>query len=487
MKTTLHKMILIPLLVIFSTSGFSQTWTKTYGTINDDEGNVVQQTFDGGYIITGKTFPTNSWDSDLFLVRTDSNGDTLWTKTYGGAGNDIGVDVKQTTDNGFIISGYYYSSLESGSFDVWLLKTDSNGDTLWTNTFGGSNNDFGNSVFQNDDGGYVIIGSTESYGAGGSDFWIVKTDASGDSLWSKTYGGPYHEIAFEAQATSDGGYIIAGYTQLQGFFNSDVWLVKLFSNGEVDWTQTYGGDQDDLAYSVSETADAGYILSGDTKSFGSGYSDVYVIKTDMYGDTMWTKTFGGASNDAGNSVIETAEGDFLVCGNTFSFSADGDMDLWLIKTDISGYTLWTEMYGGSGDELGYSVIETFDGRLSLCGYTTTYGAGERDVWLLHLEADGQLGIDETINPTSSSFELKQNYPNPFMGSTTIEYFIPSSGIVSLKVYDLTGRPITTLVNGQVKAGSHSVRFDGSQLKGGIYYYRLQSGVFYCTKKLIVNR
>lgn len=306
-------------------------------------------------------------------------------------------------------------------------------------------------------------------------------------MWSKTYGGSYHDIAFEAQATSDGGYIIVGYTQLQGFLNSDVWLVKLFSNGEVDWTQTYGGDQDELAYSVNETADAGYILSGYTNSFGSGYEDVYLIKTDIYGDSMWTKTFGGLSNDAGNSVIETAEGDFLVCGNTFSFSEDGDMDLWLIKTDISGYPLWTKMYGGGGDELGYSVIESFDGRLTACGFTTTYGAGERDVWLLHLEADGQMSIDETINPTSSNFDLKQNYPNPFVGSTTIEYFIPTSGIVLLKIYDLTGRLMNTLVNEQEPAGRHSIQFEENELEAGIYYYRLQSGNFDSAKKFILSK
>ncbi|HEY9113530.1 MAG TPA: T9SS type A sorting domain-containing protein [Bacteroidales bacterium] len=486
MKPILHKMILILFLVVLSTSGFSQTWTKTYGTLNEDEGNAVQQTFDGGYIITGSTFPTNPWDSDLYLIRTNSSGDTLWTKTYGGPGNEIGVDVKQTTDNGFIISGYY-STLGAGGFDVWLLKTDSNGDTLWTNTFGGANNDFGNSVFQTDDGGYVIIGSTESYGAGSSDFWILKTDATGDSLWSTTYGDFYNEIAFEAQATSDGGYVIAGYKQIQGFTNADVWLLKIYSNGEIDWSQTYGGDYNELAYSVHETADAGYILSGYTMSFGSGAQDVYLIKTDMYGDTMWTKTFGGTSNDAGNSVIETAEGDFIVCGNTSSFSEDGDMDLWLIKTDISGYTLWTKTYGGTGAELGYSVIEAFDGRLTVCGFTSSYGAGNKDVWLLHVDADGQVGLDENIYPTSSGFELKQNYPNPFNGSATIEYSIPTSGIVSLKIYDLTGRLINTLVNEQTSAGKHFIQISSNGLEAGIYYYRLQSGNFDSTKKFILNK
>lgn len=486
MKTTILRMIWIPFLVILTLNGFSQTWIKTYGTINEDEGNVVQQTFDGGYIITGSSFPNNPWDSDLYVIRTDNNGNTLWTKTYGGLDMEIGVDLKQTTDNGFIICGYYADS-GPGGFDVWLLKTNSSGDTLWTNTYGGAFNDYGNSVFQTDDGGYVIIGSTESYGAGSSDYWILKTNASGDSLWSTTYGGLYNEIAFEAQATSDGGYIIAGYKQIQGYTNADVWLLKIYSNGEEEWSQTYGGDYGELAYSVQETADAGFILSGYTRSFGSGGDDVYLIKTDMYGDTLWTKTFGGASNDAGNSVFETAEGDFIVCGNTFSFSEDGDMDLWLIKTDISGYTLWTRTYGGTGAELGYSVIESFDGKLTACGFTSSYGAGNKDVWLLHLDANGQVGIDESINPTSSNIELKQNYPNPFMGSTTIEYFVPTSGLVSLNIYDLTGRQVSTLVNKQEQVGSHSVQFNDKGLEEGIYYYHLQSGHLHATKKFILSK
>ena len=487
MKNKLYKLALLTVFGLCSFSVSSQnTWINTYGTLYSDEGNSVQQTFDGGYIITGHASPNNPWDSDLYLIKTNSSGDTAWTKTYGGTGNEIGVDVKQTTDNGFIICGYYSDS-GPGGFDVWLLKTNTNGDTLWTKTYGGAFNDYGNSVFQTDDGGYVIIGSTMSFGAGSFDYWILKTNASGDSLWSTTYGGFYNEIAFEAQATSDGGYIIAGYKQIQGFINADVWLLKIYSNGEEEWSQTYGGDYGELAYSVQETADAGFIVSGYTRSFGSGGDDVYLIKTDMYGDTIWTKTFGGLSNDAGNSVIETAEGDFIVCGNTFSYSANGDMDLWLIKTDISGYTLWTETYGGSGAELGFSIIEAFDGGLTACGFTSSYGAGNTDVWLLHLDSDGQVGIDQPLSQTSTNYELYQNYPNPFFNSTTIEYFIPISGLVTLRVYDLSGKILTTMVDEYQHVGIHSIRFENKQLQKGIYYYRLQSGTFDRTKKLIISQ
>jgi hypothetical protein len=473
-------------LSVLSSAGFSQGWTKTYGTLYNDEAYCIQQTFDGGYIITGNTFPNQPWDSDLYLIRTNSNGDTIWTKTFGGPGSETGVDVKQTTDNGYIVCGYSATG-GPGGFDVWLLKTNSNGDTIWTNTYGGANNDFGNSVFQTDGGGYVVIGSTESYGAGGSDFWILQTDSAGDSLWSATYGGFYHEIAFEAQATSDGGFIIAGYKQLQGFSNSDVWLLKIFNNGEIDWSQTYGGSYDELAYSVSETADAGYIASGYTRSYGSGADDLWLIKTDIYGDTLWTKTFGLLSNEAGNSVIETAEGDFVVCGYTMSYSATGDMDLWMIKTDNSGYTLWSKNYGGTGAENGFAVIEAFDGGLTACGLTSSYGAGDKDVWLLHTDQDGIVGVADAPSINSTDYKLNQNYPNPFSNVTTIEYFLPTSRTVSLKVYDLSGKLLSTLVDEFKQAGTHSVHFENKQLQKGIYYYRLQSGNFDCTRKFNLSQ
>ncbi|OGU37221.1 MAG: hypothetical protein A2315_03975 [Ignavibacteria bacterium RIFOXYB2_FULL_35_12] len=480
MKTNQRTFILIPFIAIFSLTGYSQPWTKTYGTLYNDEAYCVQQTFDGGYIITGNTSPHNPWDSDLYLIKTDKHGDTLWAKTYGGAGNETGVDVKQTTDNAYIICGYN-ATIEAGNFDVWLLKINSSGDTLWAKKFGGNNNDFGNSVFQTDDGGYVIIGSTESYGAFDSNLMMIKTNASGDSLWSKVHIISYHQIVSEAQPTSDGGYIVAGYTQLKGFFNADVWLVKLYSNGEIEWTKTFGSDLDDIAYSVQETADAGYIITG------SRYGDLWLIKTDMYGDTLWTKTFGGTSNDAGHSVIETDEGDFLVCGYTFSFSASGDVDLWLIKTDISGYTLWTKMYGGSGAEIGFSVIETFDGGLTVCGFTSSYGAGDKDVWLLHTDLNGTVGIEDKISGTANAYILEQNYPNPFNPTTTIQFSVPKQSFVTLRIYDILGKNIMKLVDDELQPGEYKINFDADNLSSGIYFYQLNSSEFVSVRKMMLIR
>lgn len=487
MNKKLHQVAFVLLLGLYSAAVCAQnTWTKTIGTPKEDQAYYARQTFDGGYIITGYSVPENAFNSKLWLIRTNSNGDTLWTKSYGGINNDEGNDVQQTTDNGFIVTGIT-SSFGSGNFDMWLLKTDSNGDTLWTSTYGGANNDFGNSVFQTDDGGYFVIGSTESAGSGASDFWVVKTNAAGELLWEETYGGTFNDIAFEGQPTSDGGFILAGYTQQQGFSNADVWLVKLLNTGDIEWEQTYGGSFDELAYSVSETADAGYILSGYTYSFGSGMQDLWLIKTDMYGDTLWTKTVGGSSNDAGHCVIETDEGDFLVSGSTFSYSVNGDMDLWLVKTDISGNTLWTNTYGGPSSEVGYSVNETFDGNLIVSGFTSSYGAGNKDVWLLHLDFEGQTGLVEQHLSTQPTCKLEQNFPNPFSHETTIHYSIPEAGITSLNVYDLTGKKAATLVHEFKRAGNHSLVFTPGDLKDGIYYYQLQSGKTKTLKKCILLR
>jgi len=486
MKTITLRISLILLFSIFSSSGFSQaSWTKTFGGIYDDEAYTVHQTFDGGYILTG-SFVSEMWNTDVWLIRTNGSGDTLWTKTYGGINGDVGLDVKQTTDNGFIISGIT-TSFGVGNADVWLIKTDINGDSLWTKTFGGAYNEYGNSVFQTADNGYVIIGSTESFGAGNSDFWMIKTNSVGDSLWSKTYGGYYNDIAFGGEQTSDDGFVLTGYTQPAGFSNADVWLIKTDHLGEIEWSQTYGGSLAELANSVQQTYDEGYIITGYTMSYGSGSMDLYLIKTDMYGDTMWTKTFGGLSNEAGNSVIETAEGDFVVSGYTMSYTAGGDMDLWMIKTDISGYTLWTKTYGGSGAEIGFAVIEAFDGGLTACGYTSSYGAGQTDIWLLHTDLNGTVGIVDHQSPDETGYRLDQNYPNPFSRATTIEYYLPASENVSLKIYDLSGRLIAILVDEFQQFGKHSFRFEEYLLKKGIYYYRLQSGTFDCTRKLIISQ
>src|SRR3990172_2968841 len=266
-------------------NSFSQTtFQKTFGGTSDDWGFSVQQTTDGGYIITGTITSFGAGYEDAYLIKTDANGNSLWTKTFGGITYDVGNSVRQTTDGGYIIAGTTYS-FGVGNYDVYLIKTDANGNTLWTKTFGGTSSDEGYSAQQTTDGGFVIAGLTDSFGAGLYDVYLIKTNGSGDTLWTKTFGGIGIDYGLSAQQTTDGGYVIAGVTQSFGAGIDDVYLIKTDGNGDTLWTKIFGGTDIDEGYSVQQTTDGGFVITGYTGSFGAGNADVYLIKTDANGNS----------------------------------------------------------------------------------------------------------------------------------------------------------------------------------------------------------
>jgi hypothetical protein len=255
-------------------------WTKTYGGSSYDYGSSVQQTTDGGYIIGGKTYsygPNTPNYGNAYLIKTDSLGNTIWTGNYnGGSNQDICYSVQQTTDGGYILVGYSWGYLY-GYDDVFLVKTDSLGNMLWQKAYGGSINDEGKSVQLTTDGGYVITGRANGpVWTEGGDVYLIKTDSMGNALWTKTYGGDSTDEGNSVQQTADGGYIIAGYTKSYGAGSHDFYLLKTDSIGDTIWTKTYGGDTSDVAQSVKQTIDGGYIITGYTKSFGAGESNVYL-------------------------------------------------------------------------------------------------------------------------------------------------------------------------------------------------------------------
>jgi hypothetical protein len=252
--------------------------------VDSEVGSSVQQTNDGGYIITGYTTSIGNGSADVYLIKTDGNGDSLWTKTFGGTGNDKGYSVQQTSDGGYIIAGETYS-FGNGSDDVYLIKTDGNGDSLWTKTFGGTGEDGGYSVQQTTDGGYIITGGTTSFGNGGNDVYLIKTDGNGIEQWYKTFGGTAVASAASVQQTTDGGYIIIGAIITSGV--PTAYLIKTDANGVEQWTKTFRFAS--IGESVQQTTDGGYIITGATASSENGYNDVYLIKTDGSGNI--TSTF----------------------------------------------------------------------------------------------------------------------------------------------------------------------------------------------------
>ena len=357
-------------------------FTKNFGGNLWDYGNSVQQTIDGGYIITGEISSSENGSSDIWLIKTDSEGQEEWNQTFDGNDRDYGKSVKQTVDGGYIIIGstgsdYYY--------DVWLIKTDPKGTEEWNQTFGGDNKDYGNSVQQTIDGGYIITGEISSSVNGSSDVLLIKTDQQGQEEWIQTFGGSDYDIGNSIEQTYDGGYIITGSTRSYGNGSSDVLLVKTDQQGQEEWIQTFGGGYIDIGNSIKQTSDNGYIITGYTQSYGNGSRDVWLIKTNYQGNEEWSQTFGGSYVDIGNSIQQTIDGGYIIIG---SRGTDYYSDLWLIKTDYQGKEEWNQIFGGNDYDFGNSVQQTTDDGYIIIGHTKSYGNGGYDIFLIKTDSEG---------------------------------------------------------------------------------------------------
>ena len=325
-------------------------------------------------------------------------------KVYGGNDYDFGYSVAQTYDKGYVVTGAT-TGFGNGNSDAYILKTDSMGVAKWHKTFGGINIDQAYSIKETSDSGLVIIGFTNSFGAGGYDIYIVKTDSIGNVQWTKTYGGSNWDFAYSVEQTTDGGYIISGGTYTFGSGNEDMYLIKTNSIGDTLWTKTYGGLNEDEAKSVKQTSDGGYILTGFTKSFGDINGDIYTIKTDANGDSVWTYKYQGIKEDYSNDVIENKYGGYIIAGKSRLFTGNNYNGI-VINVSTAGIlnTIDTSFGGTNADDFITSIEQSIGGRFASLGntYSYGYGLGTSD-YLLHIQNPftgfhgGTFGINKNEN------------------------------------------------------------------------------------------
>lgn len=368
-------------------------WSKTYGGAKAEGHNgaqtydkiypVVIPTSDGGFLLAGDTSSYGAGSNDAYLVKTDANGEMQWQRTYGGPLNESACVVCPTNDGGYALA-CITNSYGAGGHDAWLLKTDADGNLQWNKTYGGTNEDGAYIVVQTADEGYFIVGYTKSFGAGNEDAWLIKTDSAGNMLWNKTYGGTSLDGVGGLILTADGGYMLVGYTASFGGFKG--WLIKTDTSGNMLWNKTYSVASMCWFDLGIQTADGGYAIAG--KTFPTAYGDAWLVKTDSDGNMLWNKTYGGTGDDQGFCVMQMDDGGYLVQGMTASFGAGG-VDGWLFRTDSSGNMLWNKTYGGAGTEFMDEIMQTSDGGYIMAGFTDSFGAGSTDLWLIKTD---ELGV-----------------------------------------------------------------------------------------------
>jgi predicted secreted protein len=345
-------------------------WSHTFGGAKNEAAYSITKTGDGGYVLAGSTTSFGTGLSDFWVVKTDSSGTMKWNRTYGGMGDDIASAIINVGD-GFAILGMT-SSFGAGGFDYWLVRVDSDDNMLWNKTYGGVADDFGTRVIQTSDGGYAMTGWTNSFGSGGEDIWLVKTDSSGNMVWNKTYGSNYNDEAHGLVQTSDESYLIAGDTAFASG-NEDAWLLKVGSNGNMLWNRTFGGSELDAFLSIEQLSDGSIALSGYTASYGSGSNEAWLVKSDSTGTLQWNKTYGGSNDDQAYALINADDGGFALAGQT---TVNTQKNYWLTKTDSSGNIQWNIKNNATMNNFGYSLVQAKDNGYVLSGTANTKDNGE---------------------------------------------------------------------------------------------------------------
>lgn len=470
-------------------------WQKSIGGTDDDDASCIQKTSDGGYIVAGSSksndgdITGNHGGYDYLVSKLDGSGNISWKKSLGGSGDDMASSIQQTSDGGYIVAGKSNSNNgdatgNNGQFDYWIVKLDPSGNISWQKSLGGSNDEYANCIKQTIDGGFIVAGDTYSNDGdvtgmqGWGDFWVVKLDVTGNITWQRSLGGSNFDGAESIQQTTDGGYIVAGVsnsndadvTVNNGQY--DFWVVKLNDTGSISWQKSFGGNSDDVAMSVQQTIDDGYVVAGLTSS-NIGLWDYWIIKLDGIGSISWDSVVGGGNSDRATSIQQTIDEGYIVAGHTGSNDGDvngnhGNVDSWVVKLDIFGNISWQKSLGGSNDDYANSVIQNADGSYVVAGLSNSNNGdvngnhGGYDSWIVKLDAESGL---EEINNLKLSI-----YPNPTLGKLIITSVNEEMG----KLYCITD--VFGNIVSQGIINTIPVELDITGFDSGVYYIYTENAI-----------
>lgn len=474
--------ILLKLAIIVSVQllpFFVKGQVTVFQQIYQSNGNVEQSgrdalpTSDGGYMLIGMTGTVpDPWDTSIYIMKTNSIGDTLWTKRYGGFSPDYPYSITETYDGNFFVVGFT-ASFGAGSYDTWLLKINPNGDTLWTKTFGGPLDDQGKEIIKTSDGNYVIVGRSQLSG-NNYDSYLMKINSNGNVLWTKYYGGSAYETGRSVKQTNDGGYILIGYTMSYGV-NGDIYLIKTNAAGDTTWTKTYGGILMDDGNSVVANADGSYTFTAETESFGAGDMDVQVTKVTGSGVLVWNKFYGGNKKDISKTICKTSDGGYMVGCISRSFGWINPQ-MWLLKLDAGGDTTWTRNYGSWDHEHCHAARQTPDGGYISVGHTKSYGPNKK-IMFLKLDINGTF-VSAPEYAADNTFQL---YPNPSTGFFEIGNLKSEEG--SIEVFSALGQKI---YSENFKHPTSKFKLDLSDKPKGIYFIKVLADGEEKTRRIIIR-
>ena len=465
------------LIVVILKSGFlyaqpDMLWSQTYGGEDGDVGYSVVQTEDGGFAIAGRTNSFGEGESNGWLVKTDEDGEEIWSHAYGGELGGGFSSLVQTDDGGFALAGYTFFEGEGDHTYHWVVRTDDEGEEIWSNTYGGVGGC--ESIIQTEDKEFAIVCYVVDLQDPASFTLLIKIDEVGEEVWSHSY---YDEWGYNwcnsVVQTEDGGYALAGYIEpIES--NADFWLVKTDVSGRKIWSRTINGRGREVCNSLILTSDGGFALAGTTNSRGEGETDFWIVVTDDNGDGIMGHSFGGERYDICYSVIQTEDDGYVLAGYTNS-NEDREHDFWLVRTDDNCEEIWSQTYDGEQDETCFSVIQTEDGGFALTGIAISLDERVGSLWLVKTEPD-PVSVPHIVDPSfPSAITLLPIFPNPFNSRTIIRFDLSSHSVLKITAYDLFGREIAILSERSYSSGQHSVVWNANNVPTGEYLLRLEAG------------